>query len=100
MRATSGKRLLTISRQAGNFPLMAVQTPQFRMANQVVGGRLNEILAGYQAAGHPPEHISRLLFAEHELAVSRQTLVRWLDALDSPADADSPDDDEPVAATG
>lgn len=78
---------------------MAVQTPQFRMADQVVGGRLTDILAGYRAAGHPPEHISRLLYAEHELAVSRQTLVRWLDAL-FPTDVDSPDDDEPVAATG
>lgn len=60
---------------------MAIASPVFRMADRMVDGRLASIIVGYHAAGHPAEHISRLLWAEHGIDVSGQTLRRWLPLL-------------------
>ncbi len=60
---------------------MAIASPVFRMADRMVDGRLAQIIVGYHAAGHPAEHVSRLLWAEHGIDVSGQTLRRWLPLL-------------------
>jgi len=60
---------------------MAIASPVFRMADNMVGGRLAAIIVGYHNDGHPAEHISRLLWAEHGVDVSGQTLRRWLPML-------------------
>lgn len=60
---------------------MAIESPVFRMADRLVDGRLAEIIVGYHAEGHPAEHISRLMWAEHGVDVSGQTLRRWVPVL-------------------
>ncbi len=60
---------------------MAIASPVFRMADNMVGGRLAEIIVAYHAEGHSHEHISRLLWAEHGIDVSGQTLRRWVPLL-------------------
>jgi IS30 family transposase len=57
---------------------MAIQTPAFRMADRMVGGRLLEIVREELAAGRSPEEISRTLYADHGVEVSGTTLRRWL----------------------
>lgn len=56
------------------------------MADRMVDGRLALIIVGYHADGQPAEHISRLLWAEHGIDVSGQTLRRWLPLLLAEAD--------------
>lgn len=63
---------------------MAIDTPQFRNADTMAGGRLERILAELVASGRSPEHISRVLYAEHRIEVSRQTVVRWIGLLGIP----------------
>lgn len=60
---------------------MAIASPVFRMADNMVGGRLAQIIVGYHADGHSHEHISRLLWADHGIDVSGQTLRRWVPIL-------------------
>lgn len=60
---------------------MAIASPVFRMADRLVDGRLAEIIVGYHNEGHSHEHISRLLWAEHRVDVSGQTLRRWVPIL-------------------
>jgi IS30 family transposase len=69
---------------------MVTKPPLFLAYDSQLGGRLSEILATYQAAGHSPERIARLLYAEHGVEVSRMTIVRWLTYVDAPATPDSP----------
>lgn len=47
----------------------------------MAGGRLEEILAELVNAGHSQEHISRILYADHRIEVSRQTIMRWIGLL-------------------
>ena len=65
---------------------MAIASPVFRMADRMADGRLASIIVAYHAEGHPAEHISRLLWAEHGIDVSGQTLRRWLPLLLAEAD--------------
>ncbi len=60
---------------------MAIASPVFRMADRMVDGRLGQIIVGYHNEGHSHEHISRLLWAEHGIDVSGQTLRRWVPVL-------------------
>lgn len=60
---------------------MAIASPVFRMADRLVDGNLAQIIVGYHNAGHSHEHISRLLWAEHGVDVSGQTLRRWVPIL-------------------
>lgn len=66
---------------------MAIASPVFRMADTLVNGRLAEIIVEYHAEGHSHEHISRLLWAEHGIDVSGQTLRRWVPVLVADAEA-------------
>ncbi len=60
---------------------MAIASPVFRMADRMVDGQLALIIVGYHNEGHSHEHISRLLWAEHGIDVSGQTLRRWVPIL-------------------
>lgn len=64
-------------------------TAQYRMADRLAGGRLAEIIAERRAEGKSFDHITRELFAEHGIEVTRQTLANWADALDEPDKAAS-----------
>ena len=66
---------------------MAIASPVFRMADRMVEGRLAQIIVDYHAEGHSHEHISRLLWAEHGIDVSGQTLRRWVPMLLAEAEA-------------
>lgn len=66
---------------------MAIASPTFRMADRLTDGRLAEIIVGYHTEGHSHEHISRLLWAEHGIDVSGQTLRRWVPILVADAQA-------------
>lgn len=57
------------------------------MADRMVDGRLAQIILSYHAEGNTAEHISRLLWAEHGIDVSGQTLRRWLPVLIAEANA-------------
>lgn len=57
------------------------------MADRLADGRLSEIIVGYHVGGHSHEHISRLLWAEHGIDVSGQTLRRWVPILVADAQA-------------
>lgn len=56
---------------------MQPRSPQFRMADRLAGGRLIEIIATSRADGLSFDDISRRLFAEFGIEVTRQTLANW-----------------------
>ena len=60
---------------------MAIASPVYRMADRMVDGRLAEIILAYHQDGHSAEHISRLLWSEHHVDVSGQTLRRWIPVI-------------------
>lgn len=57
-------------------------TPQFRMADRLVGGKLVAILSERRARNDSFERIARDLFAEHGIEVTRQTVASWWKALE------------------
>lgn len=48
-------------------------------------GRLGEILRTWRAEGKSIDDISYLLRAEHDVKVSRSTVLRWLDKAEEAA---------------
>lgn len=56
---------------------MTKTSPQFRMADRLVDGRLAEIIAVGRESGQSFETIARNLYAEHGIEVTRQTLANW-----------------------
>ena len=56
---------------------MAQDSPNWRMANRLAGGRLDEIVGSKTDAGHGWERISRDLYAEHGVEVTGVTLKSW-----------------------
>lgn len=64
-------------RQASNLLTMQVDSSQFRMADRLTGGRLADIIAALRAEDRSYEEITRRLFAEHGVEVTRQTVARW-----------------------
>jgi len=60
---------------------MAIETPQFRMAQRLAGGKLAELLARYRNENRSFDEIARLLYAEHGIEVTRQTIARWTEEL-------------------
>lgn len=56
-------------------------SPEYRMADRILDGRLEEVLRGLYAESGAWEVVSRRLFAEHDIAISGQTLRRWAKAL-------------------
>lgn len=53
------------------------------MADRLAGGKLAEEIATHKAAGHSFNHIARLLYADHGIEVTRQTLADWWNALEA-----------------
>lgn len=49
----------------------------FRMANNLTGGRLEEIVRGQLAEERSHEQVSRQIFADFGVEVSGSTLRRW-----------------------
>jgi hypothetical protein len=58
-------------------PAVQVNTPQFRMADRMAGGKLAEIILD-ERDRFSAEEISRHLFAAHGIEVTGQTVRRWL----------------------
>lgn len=56
---------------------MPKKSPVWIMANTLTEGRMVEILEGYRAEGHGFDAISRRLFAEYGIEVTRQTVAKW-----------------------
>lgn len=59
-----------------------VDSPRYRMADRMTGGRLAEILAERRARNQSLEQIVRELYAEHGIEVTRQTLASWVQQLE------------------
>jgi intein-encoded DNA endonuclease-like protein len=57
-------------------------SPLFRMADRLAGGQLEEALLSMRSAGLSYDEISRRLFADHGIEVTRQTIANWLTSLD------------------
>jgi hypothetical protein len=57
-------------------------TPQYRMADRLTGGKLATILIEARAEGKSLEQICRELYATHGVEVTRQTLAIWCDRVD------------------
>lgn len=64
-------------RETSNLLAMQVDSSQYRMADRLTGGRLADIIAGLRAEDRSYEEITRRLFAEHGIEVTRQTVARW-----------------------
>ena len=56
---------------------MAQDSPNWRMANRLAGGRLDEIVESKMDAGQGWERISRDLYAEFGAEVTGVTLRAW-----------------------
>lgn len=63
---------------------MALESSKYRMADRLAKGRLAQILVEYKSAGHSYDHVARLLFADHGIEVTRNTVELWTaNALDN-----------------
>ncbi len=63
---------------------MAIPTSShWRNADKLAGGRLAEIISDLRSAGLSPEAISRRLFSDHDIEVTRQTIYSWCATLES-----------------
>ena len=51
--------------------------PALELAQERTGGQLADLLRDWRTAGHSWDTISRTLWAEHRVSVTRQTLVVW-----------------------
>ncbi len=56
---------------------MKVDSSQFRMADRMAGGKLADIIGALRADGRSYEDVTRRLFADHGIEVTRQTVARW-----------------------
>lgn len=56
---------------------MAQDSPNWRMANRLAGGELDEIVSDRRANGQKWERISRDLLLEYGVEVSAVTLAVW-----------------------
>ena len=56
---------------------MEVDSSQFRMADRMAGGKLAEIIAELRTEGRSYEDVTRRLFADFGIEVTRQTVARW-----------------------
>lgn len=66
---------------------MAIETPQFRMADRLAKGRLAEILAEFKANGASYSYVVRELYARHGIEVTAPTVGVWYSRLDEPSEA-------------
>lgn len=57
-------------------------THLWRMADRLAGGELASTISRFRAEGFGLENISRRLFADHGIEVTRQTLASWCEQLD------------------
>lgn len=60
-----------------------VDSPRYRMADRLAGGRLTEILSERRAQNQSLEQIVRELYAEYGIEVTRQTLASWVSQIDT-----------------
>lgn len=56
---------------------MQVDSSQFRMADRMAGGNLAAIIGDLRADGRSYEEVTRRLFADFGIEVTRQTVARW-----------------------
>lgn len=56
---------------------MPQDSPNWRMANKLADGKLDQIVTERIANGDPLERISRDLLADHGIDISRVTLRNW-----------------------
>ena len=56
---------------------MEVDSSQFRMADRMAGGQLAAIIAELRTEGRSYEDVTRRLFADFGIEVTRQTVARW-----------------------
>jgi len=64
---------------------MQVDSPQFRMADRLAGGKLAETILTLRDEGRSFEEISRRLYGDFGIEASRQTIVRWGEMLGAAA---------------
>lgn len=64
---------------------MPVASANYRMADRLVGGRLDGILNGYVNEGLSNNAVARRLFADHQIEVSPTTVAVWLNRRDREA---------------
>jgi len=55
------------------------------MADRMVDGRLTAIIVEKRAEGVSAEGIARILYADHGIVTTGQTIRRWLRQLDAEA---------------
>jgi IS30 family transposase len=58
-----------------------MKTSTYPAWDRAVGGQLEAILRGYNAAGLSAEEITYRLRDDHDVRISRSTTYRWLDHL-------------------
>lgn len=68
---------------------MARISPQYRMADRLAKGRLAEILLAFKAEGVSFDQASRILFADHGIEATRQTIAVWTETAERDAEAAS-----------
>lgn len=68
---------------------MRITTSTFRMADRLTGGVLAERLVSLNAEGASLDHICRVLYADHGVEVTSQTVANWLKRLEEPSEAAS-----------
>lgn len=54
-------------------------TPLQQMADRLAGGRLRDEVLDHRAAGRSHDEISRRLWADHGIVVSRTTVAGWIE---------------------
>lgn len=70
-------RVLDIIRSAHTIGVVVIDTPQYRMADRLCDGNLAKIILDYRRAGKSYEQISRQLYADFGIEVTRQTCAAW-----------------------
>lgn len=64
---------------------MRTTTPLYRMADRLAGGELEQVLADMRAQGFSYDEISRRLYANYGIEVTRQTVANWLTSMEPAA---------------
>lgn len=62
-------------------------TQLWRMADRLAGGNLAQRIDELRSRGLGHEQISRQLYADHGIEVTRQTVATWITTLDKPETA-------------
>ena len=57
---------------------MPTDSPYFRMADRLVDGGLDDVLADYKRRGLSPRQVCNRLYAEHGIEVTHPTAAKWL----------------------